>query len=551
MAFSTQARAQTIVCLETRLGALCMELLETEAPVTAENFVGYVNRGSYPRSFFHLSNVDGAVYVQSGRFVFTGGDDLDSFIEIPRRPAIINESSISNTRGTVAIVPEDPADPNSATSQFLINLSDNSSFLDSENGGYTVFARVIGDGMILADLVAALPVISLDNDGLSRVPVISQETPAINSLRVDIFEAYIYDGDINDFEAENGGGDTGGSDGGTDRGTDGGSDGGSDGGTDGGNDTGGETPTPGEGETLYEDAVCVDTNAGEFCMELLPDVAPNTANNFLNYISDGRYDDTIIHRAVPNFVIQGGGYSSNPLGTPVPKDAAVVNEFSLSNVRGTVAMARLGGQVNSATSEWFVNVVNNTSLDTVDQGFTVFGRIISGMSVVDAIAALPRADLRSNLGGAFGEVPLTDQDTDGVNTDDLVLVNRIYVTDVIVNDSDMGSGNGGGDPDNGVQTTATYTLSTDSFTLPVRIRDTLYRVLMIRDTAASGAVFSVVTTRIFPLVDIGQETALMDLDAGTLHIPSMTVGNKIFTDLELSLTDFSTLTFKLESFNKP
>ena len=547
MAFSTQARAQTIVCLETSLGALCMELLETEAPVTAENFVGYVNRGSYPRSFFHLSNVDGAVYVQSGRFVFTGGDDLDSFIEIPRRPAIINESSISNTRGTVAIVPEDPADPNSATSQFLINLSDNSSFLDSENGGYTVFARVIGDGMILADLVAALPVISLDNDGLSRVPVISQETPAINSLRVDIFEAYIYDGDINDFEAENGGGDTGGSDGGTDRGTDGGSDGG----TDGGNDTGGETPTPGEGETLYEDAVCVDTNAGEFCMELLPDVAPNTANNFLNYISDGRYDDTIIHRAVPNFVIQGGGYSSNPLGTPVPKDAAVVNEFSLSNVRGTVAMARLGGQVNSATSEWFVNVVNNTSLDTVDQGFTVFGRIISGMSVVDAIAALPRADLRSNLGGAFGEVPLTDQDTDGVNTDDLVLVNRIYVTDVIVNDSDMGSGNGGGDPDNGVQTTATYTLSTDSFTLPVRIRDTLYRVLMIRDTAASGAVFSVVTTRIFPLVDIGQETALMDLDAGTLHIPSMTVGNKIFTDLELSLTDFSTLTFKLESFNKP
>jgi len=547
MAFSTQARAQTIVCLTTTLGDLCMELLETEAPVTAENFVGYVNQGSYPRSFFHLSNEDGAAYVQSGRFVFTGGDDLDSFIEIPRRPAIINESSISNTRGTVAIVPEDPNDPNSATSQFLINLSDNSSFLDSENGGYTVFARVIGDGMLLVDVISALPVISLEKDGLSRVPVIGPEIPAFDSLRVDIFEAYIYDGDINDFDAENGGG----TDGGGDSGGDTGGEGGSGGDTDGGNDTGGETPTPGEGETLYEDAVCVDTNAGEFCMELLPDVAPNTANNFLNYISDGRYDDTIIHRAVPNFVIQGGGYSSNPLGTPVPKDAAVVNEFSLSNVRGTVAMARLGGQVNSATSEWFVNVVNNTSLDTVDQGFTVFGRIISGMSVVDAIAALPRADLRSNLGGAFGEVPLTDQDTDGVNTDDLVLVNRIYVTDVIVNDSDMGSGNGGGDPDNGVQTTATYTLSTDSFTLPVRIRDTLYRVLMIRDTAASGAVFSVVTTRIFPLVDIGQETALMDLDAGTLYIPSMTVGNKIFTDLELSLTDFSTLTFKLESFNKP
>ncbi len=306
-----------------------------------------------------------------------------------------------------------------------------------------------------------------------------------------------------------------------------------------------------EGETLYEDAVCVDTNAGEFCMELLPDVAPNTVNNFLNYISNGRYDDTIIHRSVPNFVIQGGGYSSNPLATPVPKDPAVVNEFDLSNVRGTVAMARLGGQVNSATSEWFVNVVNNTGLDTVDQGFTVFGRIISGMSIVDAIAVLPRADLRSSLGGAFGEVPLTDQDIDGVDTDDLVLVNRIYVTDVIVNDSDMGSGGGGDNPDNGVQTTATYTVSTASFTLPVRLGDQLYRVLMIRDNTVSGAVFSVVTTRIFSLVDVGQEVALMDLDAGTLFIPSISVGDRIFTDLKLRLTDFSTLTFKLESFNKP
>ena len=109
---------------------------------------------------------------------------------------------------------------------------------------------------------------------------------------------------------------------------------------------------------------------------------------------------------------------------------------------------------------------------------------------------------------------------------------------------------GGGDPDNGVQTTALQ-LSTESF--HTACQNSRYALPGIddQDTAASGAVFSVVTTRIFPLVDIGQETALMDLDAGTLYIPSMTVGNKIFTDLELSLTDFSTLTFKLESFNKP
>lgn len=306
-------------------------------------------------------------------------------------------------------------------------------------------------------------------------------------------------------------------------------------------------------ETLYEDAVCVDTNVGEFCMELLPDLAPNTVANFLNYINSGRYEDTIVHRTVPNFVIQGGGYSSSPLGTEVQKDAAVVNEFGLSNLRGTVAMARLGGQVNSATSEWFVNVVNNTQLDSVDGGFTVFARIISGLDIVDAIAVLPRANLQSSLGGAFGEVPLTDQDSDGVDADDLVLVHRIYVTDVVVGDSDGGDGgsDGGSGGDDGIETTTTYGVATNTFTLPVRVNGILYRVIMRRDLQAAGAVFSVETTRIYSLVDTGQDAATMNLDEGTLFIPSIRVGNTIATDVEFDLIEFATLTFKLKSFTLP
>lgn len=543
LGFSLPARAQTIVCVETTFGDICMELLETDAPVTAQNFLAYVSQGSYRSSIFHFSKKDGPVYIQAGRYVDIGGTDIEKYQELFTRPQISNEASVSNTRGTVAMVPDDPNDPDSATSQFIFNVSDNSATLDNENGGYTVFARVIGEGMTFVDLISSSTIVSFDNDELSEVPVVGPEIPVLNSPTIDIFDVTIFDGDITDFEND-------GSDGGDNGGDDGNGDDGA------GGDDGGDTPTPGEGETLYEDAVCVDTNAGEFCMELLPDVAPNTVANFLNYISSGRYDDTLVHRSVPNFVIQGGGYSASPLGASIPRDAAVVNEFEISNLRGTVAMARAGGQVNSATSEWFVNVVNNTQLDTVDGGFTVFARIISGMPVVDAIAVLPRVNLQGSLGGAFGELPLTDQDTDGVDADDVVLVNRIYVTDVIVDDSDTvddGSGDDGSNDgtDDGIETTAEYSILSNSFYLPVRVGNEMYRVIMVQDTSAPGIVFSVITTRIFALVDSGQDAATMDLDAGTLIIPSVKVGNTIITDVEFSLTEFSTLTFTLQSFNRP
>ncbi|MFN5514091.1 MAG: peptidylprolyl isomerase [Cyanobacteriota bacterium] len=137
--------------------------------------------------------------------------------------------------------------------------------------------------------------------------------------------------------------------------------------------------------------------------------APLTVQNFQNYVSSNRYVNSFIHRSVPNFIIQGGGYTYNNdvLGT-VPSNAPVQNEYSAgrSNTRGTIAMAKLGNDPNSATNQWFFNLGNNSAnLDNQNGGFTVFGqaRSASDLATIDAIAAVPVY----NAGGAFTNLPLT------------------------------------------------------------------------------------------------------------------------------------------------
>jgi len=150
-------------------------------------------------------------------------------------------------------------------------------------------------------------------------------------------------------------------------------------------------------------------NMGEFDIQLLDAWTPKTTANFLGYVQRGDFGNSIIHRSVPGFVVQGGGYTlrSNTIA-PVSARPPVTNEPSFSNVRGTVAMAKLGGDPNSATSEWFVNLSDNSAnLDNRNGGFTVFGVVLgNGMAVADAIAALPSYNATKELGGAFGELPL-------------------------------------------------------------------------------------------------------------------------------------------------
>lgn len=146
---------------------------------------------------------------------------------------------------------------------------------------------------------------------------------------------------------------------------------------------------PAQANTL----VRVSTSFGDFTLELFDDVAPVTVRNFLNYVERGAYNGTYFHRLDTGFVLQGGGYRLIPYQGPlqVPADPPIVNEYRESNVRGTIAMAKLDGDPNSATSEWFVNLADNSAnLNTQNGGFTVFGRVLGdGMNVMDAINLLP------------------------------------------------------------------------------------------------------------------------------------------------------------------
>ena len=164
--------------------------------------------------------------------------------------------------------------------------------------------------------------------------------------------------------------------------------------------------------TALASVVRFDTPLGSFDVEMFDEDAPLTVENFLNYVKDGDFANSFVHRRSRGFVIQGGGYTwvDGTLGD-VPADPPVPNEFKLSNVRGTIAMAKLGGDPNSATSEWFINLGDNSdNLDSQNGGFTVFGRVLGdGMDVVDAIAALQIW----NFGGAFDNLPLIDFQDDG------------------------------------------------------------------------------------------------------------------------------------------
>lgn len=148
-------------------------------------------------------------------------------------------------------------------------------------------------------------------------------------------------------------------------------------------------------------------------IEMFNQQTPQTVANFLSYVNSNRFDSTFFHRSVSGFVVQGGGYSF-PSGNAIRKDPTVVNEFSTSprnsankvNTRGTVAMAKKGGDPNSADSEFFFNLADNSSnLDNQNGGFTTFGRVVgTGMTVVDQIAALPKRD----FGSPFDEVPVAN-----------------------------------------------------------------------------------------------------------------------------------------------
>lgn len=162
------------------------------------------------------------------------------------------------------------------------------------------------------------------------------------------------------------------------------------------------------GSALTSDSnpkIVLDTSKGKIVLALYPEKAPETVKNFLNYVDQKFYDGTIFHRVIPNFMIQGGGFTADmqrkPTGAPIKNEA----DRGLKNERGTIAMARTGDP-HSATAQFFINTVDNDSLNHKSKtqqgwGYAAFGKVVEGMDTVDAISAV-----KTTARGPYRDVPV-------------------------------------------------------------------------------------------------------------------------------------------------
>jgi cyclophilin family peptidyl-prolyl cis-trans isomerase len=143
--------------------------------------------------------------------------------------------------------------------------------------------------------------------------------------------------------------------------------------------------------------VRIETSLGDVTMQLDPVHAPVTVANFLRYVNEGHFNGTVVYRVEPGFVIQAGSWDARVQVRPTHQPIALEANNGLSNLRGSVAMAR-GDDPASATAEFFINLADNLALDHQSSdagnttGYAVFGKVIAGMDVVDRIAAVPRGD---------------------------------------------------------------------------------------------------------------------------------------------------------------
>jgi peptidyl-prolyl cis-trans isomerase A (cyclophilin A) len=185
--------------------------------------------------------------------------------------------------------------------------------------------------------------------------------------------------------------------------------------------------------------VRIHTSFGPIDIQLKDAEAPITVTNFLAYVNGGDYTDVMFHRLARGFVLQGGGFRWSEAGgccPPVASRGKIQNEFSAtrSNLRGTVAMAKQGGDPNSATNQWFVNLANNSgNLDNQNGGFTVFGAVTApGMAVVDRIGALTIAEAEP----PFGELPVQNWTSGIIVRANAVLMQQATVLPALATQSD-------------------------------------------------------------------------------------------------------------------
>lgn len=277
----------------------------------------------------------------------------------------------------------------------------------------------------------------------------------------------------------------------------------------------------------------ISSSVGNFDIELFDDSAPLTVANFIRYAESGRYNGTVIHRSVPNFVVQGGWLTyeseSNSL-TPIKTDSTLLNEFRLSNIRGTVAMAKVGGDPNSATSQWFINLSDNSkNLDNQNGGFTVFGRVIgNGITIADEISSL-----KTYTVGGITDFPLKDYVQSKISSDNFITISKVDInsTEVARNYFDSKNSELRLTLDAGSAGMATLSLLVDGTESPPLFKLVLNSIQRIYEPALNMAIFEPST--------------------GSLVVPELYVaGEKVYKNLLFFLEDPEQYTFVLESYEK-
>ena len=288
--------------------------------------------------------------------------------------------------------------------------------------------------------------------------------------------------------------------------------------------------------TLANPVACFNTSMGDFCMELFEKQAPKTVANFLQYIENESYLNSIFHRSIPGFVMQTGGIKiiSNEQGSQVSTIETlnpIENEFGISNTRGTVAMAKLSGNPDSATSQWFINLSNNSdSLNKQNGGFTVFGQIINnGMQVIEAVSNLP-VDNLSKVHSFMTSAPTIDYNGQSLLVQNLVLTNSITVRD----------------------TNSSAIYSNDQLMLTVDIGNSIFfEVTLNLIKTEPDFVFVLDPLSIKHLQTIpNNNVAIFSALTGRLKIPSVLINDStIIHNIAMSLTDETNFQFTLMGYD--
>ncbi len=326
--------------IKTSSGDIEIELYPDKAPVTVENFVSYIEDKFFDNLIFHRVIPN---------FMIQGGGLYEDLREKSTKAPIIIESDngLKNERGTIAMART--MDPHSATSQFFINLVDND-FLnfrskDTSGYGYAVFGKVT-KGMDVVDKIGKVKTSSQGyHDDVPVTPVVIKSISAKNTDALKKSKAKKTDNKKTEKKSSN---------------------------------------------TVN---ILMKTNIGDIKLELYPDKAPVTVENFLSYVKDNFYDKLIFHRVIENFMIQGGGFDEKLQQKPTKAPIVIESDNGLKNERGTIAMARTRDP-NSATCQFFINHIDNNALnfrskDISGYGYAVFGKVTEGMDIVDRIATVP------------------------------------------------------------------------------------------------------------------------------------------------------------------